>query len=89
MIHDHDWDQMIAVGIDIARVEVEPTYDTGPNYKIRNSDGTYVVYGPEYEGGELQGWTYCSYDDEGGVIANDGGPAFSDIGERVAKFTAR
>lgn len=86
-VFEHNWDQMVAAGIDIARVEISDTFDKGPEYKIRNEDGTFVVFGPEYEGGRLQGWTYASYNDEGGVIAIDGGPAFSDVAERIAKFT--
>lgn len=73
------WAELEAAGVDIGPVEKTEHYDNGPVYLIRGTDGTRISFGPEYSGGELQGWTYCSYDEEDGVIANDGGPTLAGI----------
>ena len=73
------WQTLDAAGVDITRTEQMETYDRGPEYKISNPDGTWVAFGAEYEDGELLGWTYCAYDEEGGVMANDGAPTLDEI----------
>lgn len=83
------WATLTDAGIDIARTEQADTYDQGPQYTITNPDGTRVSFGAQYEAGELLGWTYAAYDDEGGVMANDGAPTLAEILPALAQWSNR
>lgn len=89
MEYYHDWCTMADLGIDIGLVMVVGSREQ-PVYKIINKDGTYIEFGPQFEyekPNRLLGWTYASFDDEGGALGTDGGPELADIAPHIVKFT--
>lgn len=80
-MYEHNWDEMIKGGVNIARVEIESTQVDGAVYKIKNDDGTFVVFTVDGNG-----WTYYSYDEVGNQVGKDQGERFADIAARIVSF---
>lgn len=80
-MHEHNWDEMIKCGINIARVEIESTQVDGAVYKIKNDDKTFVVFTVDGNG-----WNYYSYDEKGNQLGKDAGPRLADIAARIVSF---